>query len=43
MDQIADTVQAIHDKRTFSVILVEQNLDFVRPLRAPMLWTGQVA
>jgi branched-chain amino acid transport system ATP-binding protein/urea transport system ATP-binding protein len=44
VDQIADTVWTIHEKRGISVILVEQNLDFVEKLasRAYVVDKGQV-
>ena len=44
VDQIADTVLAIHEKRAISVVLVEQNLDFVARLatRAYVVDKGQV-
>jgi urea transport system ATP-binding protein len=44
VDQIADTVRAIHEKRAISVVLVEQNLDFVARLatRAYVVDKGQV-
>jgi urea ABC transporter ATP-binding protein UrtE len=44
VDQIADTVRAIHQERTISVVLVEQNLDFVATLatRAYVVDKGQV-
>jgi branched-chain amino acid transport system ATP-binding protein/urea transport system ATP-binding protein len=44
VDQIADTVRALHEKRAISVVLVEQNLDFVARLatRAYVVDKGQV-
>jgi urea ABC transporter ATP-binding protein UrtE len=44
VDQIADTVRVIHQKRAISVVLVEQNLEFVARLatRAYVVDKGQV-
>jgi urea ABC transporter ATP-binding protein UrtE len=44
VDQIADTVRAIHERCAISVVLVEQNLDFVAKLarRAYVVDKGQV-
>src|SRR5215475_7629177 len=44
VDQIADTLRVIHEKRVVSVVLVEQNLDFVARLatRAYIVDKGQV-
>jgi urea ABC transporter ATP-binding protein UrtE len=44
VDQIADTVRAIHENRAISIVLVEQNLDFVARLatRAYVVDKGQV-
>ena len=44
VDQIADKVRTIHEKRAVSVVLVEQNLDFVAGLatRAYIVDKGQV-
>jgi len=44
VDQIADTVRALHQRRAISVVLVEQNLDFVARLatRAYVVDKGQV-
>ena len=44
VDQIADTLRVIHEKRVVSVVLVEQNLDFVARLatRAYIVDKGQM-
>ena len=44
VDQIADTVRTMHQKRAISVVLVEQNLDFVARLatRAYVVDKGRV-
>jgi urea ABC transporter ATP-binding protein UrtE len=44
VDQIADTVRTMHEKRGISVVLVEQNLDFVARLatRAYIVDKGQI-
>jgi branched-chain amino acid transport system ATP-binding protein/urea transport system ATP-binding protein len=44
VDQIADTVRTMHQKRAISVVLVEQNLDFVARLatRAYVVDKGQI-